>query len=126
MSVALLSPDAAEFVEAVAQRVVQLLEERDRDRQPAGLVDAATLGRLFGVGRTTIYEHADELGGVELAGDGKRTLLRFDVERARAAWTRRDTSERSDAAAAPVAAGTTRRRPRSAGHSDANLLPVRK
>jgi hypothetical protein len=124
VSVSLLSIDQEEFVEAVALRVVQLLEERDRDRQPAGLVDAATLGRLFGVSRTTIYEYADVLGGVELAGEGKRTLLRFDVEKARAAWTRRDERERSQAESA-LPKRDPRRRPRAAARSTATLLPVK-
>jgi hypothetical protein len=122
VSVPLLSSDQGEFVHAVALRVVQLLEDRERDRQPAGLVDAATLARLFGVSRSTIYEYADALGGLELRSEGKRTLVRFDVEKAREAWTRREKSEESQ----PAVVGRTRGRRGTATRSSHGLLPVRR
>jgi hypothetical protein len=50
VSVPLLAQDQTELVEAVARRVVELLDERDREQRPsAGLVDAQTLGRLLGI-----------------------------------------------------------------------------
>jgi hypothetical protein len=76
-------------------------------------VDAATLARILGVSRDSIYEHADELGAVRI-GDGPRARLRFDVERATAAHTR-------VVAAAPPA--TRRRQPK--GSSTVALLPVK-
>jgi hypothetical protein len=125
VSIPLLSADQAQFVEAVARRVVELLDERDREQRPsAGLVDAQTLGRLLGISRSTVYEHASEFGAVQL-GIGSRARLRFDVEKAWAAWTRRDLSERSEPAQAPAVAGVVRRRRRTAARSTAGLLPVR-
>lgn len=53
--------------------------------QPTGLVDAATLARHLAVDRSYVYTHSVELGGVRLGGP--RGRLRFDVERARAAFT---------------------------------------
>lgn len=122
MSVPLLSPDQAAFVDAVARRMIELLDERERPA--AGLVDAASLARLLGVSRSTVYEHQDELGGVQL-GSGKRSMVRFDVEQARAAWTRRDPSERSEDPDPPAPPAVRRRRQRGAGRSTADLLPVK-
>src|ERR1035441_9781222 len=42
-----------------------------------GLVEPEELARTLGVSRSTIYEHADELGAVEVGG-GSRPRLRFD------------------------------------------------
>ena len=123
MTIPLLSPDQADFVEAVARRVVEILDEREQ-RPAAGLVDAATVARLLGISRSTVYEHAAEFGAVQL-GNGKRAALRFDVEQARAAWTRRDSSERSDAEDPPASSGVTRRRKQAAARQTADLLPIR-
>jgi hypothetical protein len=60
------------------------------------LVDAVELARVLGVARSTVYEHADEWGGVRLGG-GSKPRLRFDPERARAAMVG-STSTRSDSA----------------------------
>lgn len=73
-------------VEAIAVRVVELLADT---RAPGRLVDAAELARLLGVSRATIYDHSERLGAIRL-GDGDRPRLRFDVERAIAAWQTRD------------------------------------
>lgn len=60
-----LSP---EVVEAIARRVVELLEEQQL--QPyCSLVDANELASLLGVKRSWVYEHAASLGAVKL-GDG--------------------------------------------------------
>jgi hypothetical protein len=74
--------DAAS-VEAVARRVVELMRGEGASSS-RGLVDAATLAAEFGVTRSWIYEHRDELGGVRL-GTGAKPRLRFDVQRAREA-----------------------------------------
>ena len=125
VSVPLLPPDQADFVEAVARRVVELLDER---HQPAsGLVDARTLAGMFGLSVSAVYEHSARLGAVRL-GTGKRQLVRFDVERARAAWTRGVSGEESQPPKPPVDAaqlGARRRRKRSAARSTDGLLPVR-
>jgi hypothetical protein len=72
----------AEWVEAVALRVVQLMRSGDvaNDRR---LVDAATLAGELGVDRSWVYTHRDELGAVRL-GSGSKPRLRFDVQVARA------------------------------------------
>jgi hypothetical protein len=119
----LVTVDVADLVERVALRVVELLDERDRP-SAGRLVDAATLARLLGVSRATVYEHADRLGAVRL-GDGDRPRMRFDVEKARHAWTAREGSEQSQPAEAPEATGMVRRRRRSAARSGDDLLPVR-
>lgn len=122
MTVPLLPADQAELVEAVARRVVELLDEREP--ATAGLVSAGTLARLFGISRSTVYEHAAEFGAVQLPG-GARSLVRFDVERARAAWTACTDSERSETPGPPAPTDITRRRRRTAAQTDADLLPIR-
>jgi hypothetical protein len=76
----------AEWVEAVALRVVQLMHSgyAANDRR---LVDAATLAGELGVDRSWVYAHRDELGVVRL-GSGSKPRLRFDVQVARAALAR--------------------------------------
>jgi hypothetical protein len=125
VSVPLLAPDQAELVEAVARRVVELLDERDQEQPPsAGLVDAQTLGRLLGISRSTVYEHAAELGALEVGASAK-PRLRFDPQAAVEAWTRRDLSEGSEPVEPTAVAGVVRRRRRTAARSTAGLLPVR-
>lgn len=75
-------PEAAvqlsdEAIEAVAERVVELLRG---EPITAGLVDAAEVARRFAVTRQYVYENAERLGAVRL-GDGPRARLRFDLER---------------------------------------------
>lgn len=124
MTVPLLTPDSGELVEAIARRVVELLDERER---ASGLVDAASLAQVLGVSRAYVYEHRGELGAITV-GDGARPRLRFDVEKARAAWSARTENERSLAAAADVSGGSApvvRRRRRAAARSEAGLLPIK-
>ena len=71
------------IAEAVAQRVLELVEER----QGGGLVDAAELARMLGVDRDWVYEHGERLGAIRL-GDGPRPRLRFEVSRALESCTR--------------------------------------
>jgi hypothetical protein len=68
-------------IEAVAERVAELLEHQAvESRQRGELVDAAAVARLLGVSRGTVYAKADELGAVRL-GNGKKPRLRFDPSR---------------------------------------------
>jgi len=94
-------------VEAIAQRVAALLTG-----EPTRYLDAAGIAARFGVGRSWVYEHKDELGGVRL-GRGPKARLRFDVrhveavlevQRGRGAGTLRDRRRRSrrDAPRRPV------------------------
>jgi hypothetical protein len=63
-------------IEAVAVRVVELLERHEAPSSPR-LVDAAELARRFGMERSWVYSHAAELGAVRL-GTGPNARLRFD------------------------------------------------
>lgn len=67
-----------ELVEAIAQRVVELLRTEQPQKHSARLVDAATLARELGVEREWVYAHAERLGAIRLGGPKGR--LRFDRE----------------------------------------------
>lgn len=70
----------AELIEAIARRVVELLEGADAGspREPR-YVDAATLAHELKVERDWVYANARQLGAIRL-GDGPRGRLRFDRE----------------------------------------------
>jgi hypothetical protein len=109
------------FAEVLAPRLAIRLEKRSPTggRDPAAaprLVDAGELARVLGVSRSTVYKHAADLGALEI-GVGGRPRLRFDPERALAAWSSRSTSEQSQPADGPAAQGGQRRRsvPRAPG-----------
>lgn len=85
-----------EDIEAVAQRVAQLLQEQ----RPVRYVDAAHLARVLGVERDWVYAHARQLGAIRLGGTRRR--LRFDLHHA--------TSTLAPARAAPVYEGRQRSR----------------
>ncbi len=57
--------DAAD-VEAIAQRVVEMLGDRGA---PSRLVSAAELSRRLGLSRSTVYEKAEELGAIRIGTD---------------------------------------------------------
>lgn len=105
-------------VEAIARRVVQLLERRGL--QGRELVDAAELARRLGIERSWVYTHAIELGAVKL-GNGAKPRLRFDPEVAAKALKRVGES----AAAPPARSGERAGQPRGDGRSVVPLLPVR-
>jgi hypothetical protein len=65
----------AEFVEAVARRVAELLSDRAPHEQ--AMVDAAFVARELSVERDWVYDHATQLGGLRLGGP--RGRLRFDM-----------------------------------------------
>ncbi|WP_272476173.1 hypothetical protein [Baekduia alba] len=87
------------------------------------LVDAATVAQEIGMSAPWVREHAEILGGQRM-GDGPRPRLRFDLERARAAWASRSVSERPLATDPTPRAASRRRRSTTSG-SDVELLPVR-
>jgi hypothetical protein len=60
------------------ERLADLIAERLRDVPPARgpLVDARELARLLGVSRSSVYEHARDLGAIRIGGE--RGRLRFD------------------------------------------------
>jgi len=106
-------------IDAVAHRVVELLEDETPTAPSAKrLVDAATLARLLGVSRATVYARADELGAIRV-GSGKRARLRFDPAALLGA--------RSSDSAGGSAPGPGPRRPRTKSPQRGNrdLLPIR-
>jgi hypothetical protein len=121
-----LTPQA---IEQVAQRVAQLL--RHEPPSPAGaqddthtararLLTADQLARHLGLNRAWVYEHAAELGAIQL-GDGPRPRLRFDAQlAAQALQARRRRNEPTAAGEKPHPRPTRRRRT----PSNVPLLPV--
>ena len=102
-------------IEAIAQRVAELLTPRSPAEPASALIDAGELARRTGVSRTWIYQHAAQLGAIRL-GDGPRARLRFGA----------DTVERLSTAivaeTVPLVSDGPRR-PSSAAPVD--LLPIR-
>lgn len=105
-------------VEAIARRVVDLLERRGLGKRE--LVDAAELARRFGIERSWVYTHAIELGAVKL-GNGAKPRLRFDPEVA-ARVLRRVGGE--PAADPPARSGKRAGQPRGS-EGRVGLLPIR-
>jgi DNA-binding transcriptional MocR family regulator len=104
-----------EDIEAVAARLAQLVADRVGEPMPR-LVDAATLARILGVSRATVYAKAEELGAVRL-GTGKRARLRFDPSAIVAGTQGRNKTLRRPT--------PRRRRSRKSRHErEANLLPI--
>ncbi len=83
----LLSPRDLALVDAVAARVLELIDERETASAGLRLVSAGAVARMLGVARSFVYDHADELGVTRL-GTGPKAQLRFDPEQARAAMSR--------------------------------------
>lgn|GEM_PF-2670905 len=106
---------AARIAELLEPRLIEALEARVSARADTGqLVDAGTVAQALGLSRATIYEHADALGAIRVGG-GDRPRLRFDLKRARSAWTAR--AEDAEVRTPP------QRRPRHP-RSTADLLPI--
>lgn len=124
MSDPLLSAHDLALVEAVAERVLELLAEREPPSGRSRLVSARELAEVLGVSREYVYEHRDELGAV-LVGDGPKPRLRFDVETAVAAATGRQAGSRSQPLDPPAPAGRSSRQRRGAAASQLPLLPIR-
>ena len=120
-----LAPDT---IERIAQRVAQLLRHEpqplddDHPAVPRDLVDAGQLAKHLGLTRAWIYEHAQDLGAIQV-GNGPRPRLRFDPALAREALRARrhrsDQSEPTKALAHPP--GRPRRRSTT---TSVPLLPV--
>jgi hypothetical protein len=101
-------------IEAIAMRVVELLESR-----PTGpaLVDAAELARGLGVTRAWVYEHATKLGAVRL-GSGPAPRLRFDPAKVAAIL------EPDEPQPPPTKPARRRGRPRRPLDKPVPLLPI--
>jgi hypothetical protein len=100
-------------IEAIALRVVELLERRTSERR---LLTAAELSTRLGLARSTIYEKASELGAIRI-GSGPRARLRFDPDQ---------VAERLERGApARVARVVSRRRRPDPPRQGWELLPIR-
>lgn len=112
---------AAELVEPVARRVVELLRESG---QGGSLIDAAEVARRLGRDRSWVYRHAQELAAVRLGG-GPRPRLAFDpakvADYAADSSEGRRTGEPENRSGKP---NPTRRRRRRNGQGE-DYLPVR-
>lgn len=106
-------------VDAVARRVVEILEERGLQQRE--LVDAGELARRLGVERSWVYSHGIELGAVKL-GDGPKARLRFDPEIATRVLRRVGEVPAADP---PARSGERAVRPRRSRRPEVSLLPVR-
>jgi hypothetical protein len=102
--------DCAAIVEAVAQRVAQLLREAPVSLaapEAAQLLTAKEVAEQFKLSREFVYEHQARLGVIKL-GDGPRPRLRFD--RARVARALDVHSTAPVQSEAPKATAARRRR----------------
>lgn len=106
----------AETIDAIARRVVELLERHGLQRRE--LVDAAELARRFSIERSWVYSHAIELGAVKL-GSGTKRRVRFDPQIA--AKVLRKAGGKS-AADPPTNSGERAGQPSASG---VRLLPIR-
>jgi hypothetical protein len=70
---------SAEDIEALAQRIAELLRPVRAPSLPRRLMTAAEIARLWGVERSWVYAHAEQLGARRI-GTGKRPRLRFDPD----------------------------------------------
>lgn len=111
-----------ETIEAIAQRVAELLRQPHPPTSGRGLVTAEQLASQLGLSRAWVYEHAQELGAIRL-GAGPKARLRFNPTTAAEALANRDDR---DAPPAPRTAPVGRRgRPRSQPAAGTTLLPIR-
>jgi hypothetical protein len=70
---------APESVEAIARRLAELLAGRSERPAQRRLLTAAEVSEWWGVERSWVYAHADDLGARRL-GAGQRPRLRFDPD----------------------------------------------
>jgi hypothetical protein len=67
-----------ELVEAIAAKVVELLERKGQTAEEPRYIDAARVAREYSVERDWVYANKAKLGGFSLGGP--RGRLRFDRE----------------------------------------------
>jgi hypothetical protein len=102
-------------IEAVAQRVVELL--LGEEAVLSTLVDASVIARRFSVSTDYVYRYADDLGVVRL-GNGKKARLRFDPAIVRERLEQRAVRD-SEGERQPTKRSAVRRM------RSGNLLPVK-
>jgi hypothetical protein len=115
-----LHPDDLDaLADRIAERLATFLPALAAAASEAhGTVDVATVARELGMSRDWVYRHADELGA-ERRGNGPKARLRFDLERARAAF-----SGPAGPPPGPKTPPASRRR-RERRSNGAELLPVK-
>jgi hypothetical protein len=90
------TPDP-EFVEAVARRIVELLEDGDDKgappREGSSSLTVAQVAARYAVSRSWVYAHQRELGAMRL-GSGPRARLRFNSTVVATAISTFDRAER--------------------------------
>jgi hypothetical protein len=69
------------LIEAVAERVLELMDERERGKV---LLTVAEVAARYRVHRSWVYANANRLGAIRL-GEGAKAPLRFDPETVTAA-----------------------------------------
>lgn len=106
----------AETIDAIANRVADLLEERTLTAPTTRLLTATELAQALGVTRGYVYDHAQTLGAIR-TGTGTKPRLRFDPATVAAYLTR----DRPGVEPTP----TTARRRSHKPTSTAPLLPIR-
>jgi hypothetical protein len=111
----LLDPSS---IEAIAQRVVELLGE------DLSLLDAAAVARRLNRSRGWVYEHAVELGAIRL-GDGERPRLGFEPAKVAAHLDACESSRRTGDGSNAVATPRKRTDQRVSIGQGADLLPIR-
>ncbi len=116
---------SSEVVEAIALRVVELLEvDGLRASSPAALMTAAEVAAGFGVTRAWVYEHATELAAVRL-GTGPKARLRFDPKVVAKALASCSASRESQVPVSTVAKPHSAKTPRRRMGTRSDLLPIR-
>lgn len=110
----------ATFATALARALAPHLA--DHGGTAGGLVDAQAVADALGVSRSTVYDHAADLGGLRL-GDGPRARLRFDLHDARRRWTATAPPADDDVTSAPRRRAV--RPPGDVTRTGAPLLPYR-
>ena len=102
-------------IEAIATRVAELLRHAP---PPSGLLTATQLAQHLGLTRAWIYQHAHELGAIQL-GSGSKPRLRFDLTTAQAALARTHNKHST-----PPVPQAPRPRRRTGKTTDAILLSI--
>ena len=115
----LLSAHDLALVDAVANRVLELLGEREAPPTPSRWLSSSELAALLGRSREWVYDHADELGARRI-GSGSRPRLIFDVDQVLSARQSSKGSHLPD----PPPAGRSRRRRQATKGSEVRLLPI--
>jgi hypothetical protein len=113
-----------EDIAAIAQAVVELLKATDAAPAGTELLTAAQVAARYGVARSFVYEHADELGAVRL-GDGRKPRVRFDPETVSTALRACSTGRRSHAAEKREPEPNARSQSRRSMGTGVELLPIR-